>query len=57
MRAGMSGRGVWFAGEHTAAVEGLGTVSGAWGAGEGVARGICGGYGIVGEGEGERADG
>lgn len=40
MRNGMSERGVWLAGEHTAPFVALGTVTGAWWAGEGVGRRI-----------------
>jgi hypothetical protein len=41
MRKGMPERGIWLAGEHTAPFVALGTVTGAWWAGEGVARRIC----------------
>lgn len=40
MREGMAARHVWFAGEHTAPFVALGTVTGAYWAGEGVARRI-----------------
>jgi len=40
MRRGLPGRGVWLAGEHTAPFVALGTVTGAYWAGEGVARRI-----------------
>lgn len=40
MRRGVPGRGLWFAGEHTAPFVALGTVTGAYWAGEGVARRI-----------------
>jgi hypothetical protein len=40
MRRGMPERGVWLAGEHTAPFVALGTVTGAWWSGEGVARRI-----------------
>ncbi|KAF2729383.1 amine oxidase [Polyplosphaeria fusca] len=45
MRRGVPERGVWVAGEHSAPFVALGTVTGAWWAGEGVARRICGVYG------------
>lgn len=44
MRRGMPERGVWIAGEHTAPFVALGTVTGAYWAGEGVARRIVEGY-------------
>lgn len=37
MREGMPDSGIWFAGEHTAPVAGLGTVTGAYWSGEAVA--------------------
>ncbi|KAK0247834.1 hypothetical protein B0A54_16543 [Friedmanniomyces endolithicus] len=40
MREGMPERGVWIAGEHTAPFVALGTSTGAWWSGEGVARRI-----------------
>ncbi|KAI9670011.1 MAG: hypothetical protein M1831_007047 [Alyxoria varia] len=40
VRRGVPERGLWFAGEHTAPFEGLGTVTGAWWAGDGVAKRI-----------------
>jgi hypothetical protein len=40
MRKGVPERGVWLAGEHTAPFVALGTVTGAWWAGEGVAKRI-----------------
>jgi hypothetical protein len=46
MRHGCPERGLWFAGEHTAPFIALGTTTGAYWAGEGVARRICGQYGI-----------
>lgn len=46
MRHGCPERGLWFAGEHTAPFIALGTTTGAYWAGEGVARRICGEYGI-----------
>lgn len=54
MRAGVPERRVWLAGEHTAPFVALGTVTGAYWAGEGVARRIIGLYG--GEGEGKKAE-
>lgn len=41
LREGCTERGLWFAGEHTAPYEGLGTVTGAWWSGEKVAGRIC----------------
>ncbi|KAK3060797.1 hypothetical protein LTS18_007659 [Coniosporium uncinatum] len=51
LRKGMPERRVWFAGEHTAPFVALGTVTGAWWAGEGVAGRVAGLYmgGAVGE--------
>ncbi|KAF2197221.1 amine oxidase [Delitschia confertaspora ATCC 74209] len=46
MRRGCPERGVWFAGEHTAPFVALGTVTGAWWAGEGVGRKVLAGYGL-----------
>ncbi|KIV84038.1 hypothetical protein PV11_06013 [Exophiala sideris] len=48
MRAadGLTERGIWLAGEHTAPFIALGTTTGAWWSGEGVARRICNAYGI-----------
>ena len=46
MREGMPERRVWFAGEHTAPVVALGTVTGAWWSGEGVAKRILKAYGL-----------
>ena len=47
MRRGLGEeRGLWFAGEHTAPFIALGTTTGAYWAGEGVARRICGLYGL-----------
>ncbi|KAJ4305833.1 hypothetical protein N0V90_001365 [Kalmusia sp. IMI 367209] len=58
MRKGLPGRGVWFAGEHTAPFVALGTVTGAYWAGEGVARRIVRAWGIDGKGvEGGHANG
>lgn len=45
LRAGMPERGVWLAGEHTAPFVALGTVTGAWWSGDGVARRIVAAYG------------
>ena len=58
MRQGWPERGLWFAGEHTAPFVGLGTTTGAYWAGEAVARRICRAYDIdvVPEGEGAGAD-
>ena len=46
MRHGWPEEGLWFAGEHTAPFIALGTTTGAYWAGEGVAKRICGAYGI-----------
>ncbi|KAL6247801.1 hypothetical protein RBB50_005149 [Rhinocladiella similis] len=48
MRAagGLNERGLWMAGEHTAPFIALGTTTGAWWSGEGVARQICSVYDI-----------
>lgn len=43
---GDSGRGLWMAGEHTAPFVALGTTTGAWWSGEGVARRIAKQYGL-----------
>ncbi|KIW93589.1 uncharacterized protein Z519_06194 [Cladophialophora bantiana CBS 173.52] len=43
---GMWKRGLWLAGEHTAPFIALGTTTGAWWSGEGVARRICTKWGI-----------
>ena len=51
MRRGEPERGVWLAGEHTAPFVALGTVTGAWWSGEGVARRVLGTYGVEVEGE------
>ncbi|KAI9830901.1 MAG: hypothetical protein M1826_004331 [Phylliscum demangeonii] len=53
MRRGLPERRTWFAGEHTAPFIASGTVSGAWLAGDAVARRIWEGYFGEGEGEGE----
>jgi hypothetical protein len=46
MRHGMPERGVWLAGEHTAPFVALGTVTGAWWAGEGVGKRIARAWGL-----------
>lgn len=46
MRRGLPERGVWLAGEHTAPFVALGTVTGAYWAGEGVAKRIVKAYGL-----------
>jgi hypothetical protein len=46
MREGMPERGVWLAGEHTAPFVALGTVTGAYWAGEGVGKRIVRAYGL-----------
>ncbi|KAK5135867.1 hypothetical protein LTR08_004516 [Meristemomyces frigidus] len=46
MRHGMPERGVWFAGEHTAPFVALGTSTGAYWSGEGVAKRIVAAYGL-----------
>ncbi|KIX05390.1 uncharacterized protein Z518_06262 [Rhinocladiella mackenziei CBS 650.93] len=43
---GLNEQGLWLAGEHTAPFIALGTTTGAWWSGEGVARRICDKYGI-----------
>ena len=53
MRKGVPERGIWIAGEHTAPFVALGTVTGAWWAGEGVARRIAGAWRLMGKDEGE----
>lgn len=45
MRAGLPGRSLWFAGEHTAPFIALGTTTGAYMSGEAVARRIAAAYG------------
>lgn len=47
MREGLPDRGLWFAGEHTAPFEGLGTVTGAYWSGERVARRIAEAYAMT----------
>jgi hypothetical protein len=54
MRKGMPERGVWLAGEHTAPFVALGTVTGAYWAGEGVAKRIVRAWGLE-KGEAEDA--
>ena len=59
MRKGVPERGLWFAGEHMAPFVALGTVTGAYWAGEGVARRIAKAWGshakgAVGNGHGNR---
>jgi hypothetical protein len=64
MRTGVPAEGVWLAGEHTAPFVALGTVTGAYWSGEGVARRIVqqgsgasrgdGGEEVVGEREREK---
>ncbi|KAF2867674.1 amine oxidase [Massariosphaeria phaeospora] len=46
MRRGVPERGVWLAGEHTAPFVALGTVTGAYWAGEGVAKRVVRAYGL-----------
>lgn len=46
MRKGCPERGLWFAGEHTAPFVALGTVTGAWWSGDGVARRISRAWGL-----------
>ncbi len=46
MRQGLPERGVWLAGEHTAPFVALGTVTGAYWSGEGVAKRIARAYGL-----------
>jgi len=48
MRKGVPEKGLWFAGEHTAPFVALGTVTGAWWAGEGVGKRIVRAYGLGG---------
>jgi hypothetical protein len=47
LRECVPGRGVWFAGEHTSPFVALGTVTGAYWAGEGVARRILNMHGLL----------
>lgn len=44
---GDNGQGLWLAGEHTAPFVALGTTTGAWWSGEGVARRVAARYGLV----------
>ena len=46
MREGVPARSIWLAGEHTAPFVALGTVTGAYWSGEGIARRIAEGYGL-----------
>ena len=46
LRKGVPERRLWFAGEHTAPFIALGTVTGAWWSGEGVAKRILRAYGV-----------
>lgn len=57
MRRGVPGRGLWFAGEHTAPFVALGTVTGAYWAGEGVARRIVRAWGNKGKDERQNGSG
>ncbi|KAF1849329.1 FAD/NAD(P)-binding domain-containing protein [Cucurbitaria berberidis CBS 394.84] len=52
MRRGLPERGLWLAGEHTSPFVALGTVTGAYWAGEGVAKRIARAYGLGSGGEG-----
>lgn len=52
MREGVPGRGLWFAGEHTSPFVALGTVTGAYWSGEGVAGRIAMAYGMVDDADG-----
>ncbi|KAF2628537.1 amine oxidase [Macroventuria anomochaeta] len=52
MRRGVPERGLWLAGEHTAPFVALGTVTGAWWSGDGVAKRICSAWKLK---EGKRA--
>ena len=47
MRKGCPERGLWLAGEHTAPFVALGTVTGAWWSGDGVARRLCRAWGLT----------
>jgi hypothetical protein len=47
MRAAATSQGLWLAGEHTAPFIALGTTTGAWWSGEGVARRLCEVYGLA----------
>ena len=46
LREGCPERGIWFAGEHTAPFVALGTVTGAYWSGEGVAKRVVEMYGL-----------
>lgn len=48
LREGCPERGIWFAGEHTAPFVALGTVTGAYWSGEGVAKRVAEAYGLSG---------
>ena len=48
LREGCPERGIWFAGEHTAPFVALGTVTGAYWSGEGVAKRVAEVYGLSG---------
>lgn len=48
MREGLTGRSLWFAGEHTAPFVALGTATGAYWSGEAVGKRIAEAYGMVG---------
>ena len=49
MRRGVPERGIWLAGEHTAPFVALGTVTGAWWSGDGVAKRIIKAWGLDGK--------
>lgn len=55
LREGCPERGIWFAGEHTAPFVALGTVTGAYWSGEGVAKRVAEVYGLSGE-DGSKQD-
>ncbi|KAL8769634.1 MAG: hypothetical protein Q9209_004431 [Squamulea sp. 1 TL-2023] len=57
LREGAPERRLWFAGEHTAPFVALGTVTGAWLSGEGVAKRILRAYGKEGGDDGEERGG
>lgn len=52
MREGLTGRSLWFAGEHTAPFVALGTVTGAYWSGEAVGKRIAEVWGMVGREKG-----
>ncbi|KAF2262849.1 FAD/NAD(P)-binding domain-containing protein [Lojkania enalia] len=56
MRRGLPERGLWLAGEHTAPFVALGTVTGAYWAGEGVAKRIARAWGLTDEGKVDRVE-